>query len=108
MRAAAVAELHIPQAQLASFTKTYDNCFVQRIAAKDPGAPIAGCPTATPALLHAPLGRVGAQALASTFVQSESTALLINASVFVVAFILVLALPRSERRRVEVIDDVAA
>jgi hypothetical protein len=41
-------------------------------------------------------------------VQSESTALLINASVFAVAFILVLALPRSARRHEEEINDVAA
>lgn len=69
---------------------------MERISAKDPGAPVPGCPTPTPALLHAPLGRVAAAAaLANTFVRSEQTALLINAGVLALAFVLVLALPRS-------------
>ncbi|MBV8193936.1 MAG: MFS transporter [Candidatus Dormibacteraeota bacterium] len=107
VQAAAVSELHVPQAQLASFARTYDACFVQRIDAKDPAAPIPGCPAATPALLHAPLGRVGSSALADTFVASESTALLINAAVFALAFVLVLALPRSARTHEED-EEVAA
>ncbi|MBV9100504.1 MAG: MFS transporter [Candidatus Dormibacteraeota bacterium] len=108
VQAAAVTELHVPQAGLAAFTHTFDTCFVERIQAKDPAAPIAGCPTPTPALLHAPLGQVGSEALAATFVDSESTALLINAAVFAVAFVLVLALPRSPRRSMEESFDVAA
>ena len=108
VRAAATTEFHIPPSQLAAFTRQYDNCFVKRIDAKDPAAAIPGCPTPTPALLNSPLGRVGSQAVASTFVQSESTALLINASVFAVAFILVLALPRPARRPEEDMIDVAA
>jgi len=108
VQAAAITELHIPTSQLAAFTKQYDSCFVKRINAKDPAAAIPGCPTPTAALLNSPLGRVGAQVVASTFVESESTALLINASVFVVAFILVLALPRSARRHEEDMIDVAA
>ena len=81
---------------------------MKRIDAKDPAAAIPGCPTPTPALLNAPLGGVGSQVVASTFVQSESTALLINASVFAVAFVLVLALPHSARRPEEDMIDVAA
>jgi hypothetical protein len=108
VRAAAVAELHVPAQRLDVFTRTFDNCFALRVQAKDPAAPIAGCPAATPALLHAPLGRVGAHALATTFVDAESTALLINAAVFAVAFSLVLALPRRERRHTEETLDVAA
>jgi EmrB/QacA subfamily drug resistance transporter len=107
-QAAATRELHITPSQLTAFTKQFDTCFVQRIDAKDPAAAIRGCPMPTAALLNGPLGRVGSQALASTFVQSESTALLINASVFAIAFILVLALPRSARRREEEIIDAAA
>jgi len=97
IRAAAVAEFHVPQAQLPGFTQTFENCFVARIEAKDPGAPVPGCPTPTSALLHAPLGRVASGALATTFVRSEQTALLVNAGVFTLAFVLVLALPRGAR-----------
>ncbi len=61
-----------------------ENCFEALRRQTRGGDP--GCPTPTPALLNAPLGRVGSQVVASTFVQSESTALLINASVFAVAF----------------------
>src|SRR5207302_6002975 len=97
IRAAAVAEFHVPQAQLPGFTQTFENCFVARIEAKDPGSPVPGCPTPTSALLHAPLGRVASEALATTFVRSEQTALLVNAGVFTLAFVLVLALPRGAR-----------
>jgi len=97
IRAAAVAEFHVPQAQLPGFTQTFENCFVARIEAKDPGAPVPGCPTPTSALLHAPLGRVASGALETTFVRSEQTALLVNAGVFTLAFVLVLALPRGAR-----------
>lgn len=99
IQSAAVAEFHVPPAQLAGFTATFENCFVERISAKDPGAPVPGCPTPTPALLHAPLGRVASAALASTFVRSEQTALLINAGVLALAFVLVLALPRRSREQ---------
>jgi hypothetical protein len=102
IQSAAVAEFHVPTAQLAGFTQTFKNCFAARIAAKDPGAPVAGCPTPTPTLLHAPLGRVAAAALATTFVRAEQTALLINAGVLALAF--VLALPRgSKQQQVELV-----
>jgi hypothetical protein len=51
---------------------------------------------------------VGSAALASTFVRSEQTALLINATVFALAFVLVLALPRSSRTRRHEILEAAA
>jgi predicted MFS family arabinose efflux permease len=105
IHSAAVAEFHVPQPQLAGFTRTFENCFVQRIEAKDPGASVPGCPAATPGLLQAPLGRVATAALATTFVRSEQTALLVNAGVFALAFVLVLALPRVSREQQHV--DVA-
>jgi len=108
VEAAAVTELHVPQAKLAAFTRTFDACFVRRIEANDPSAAIPGCPAPTPALAHGPFGLVTRGALAQTFVQAESTALLINVSVFAVAFVLVLALPRSVQRRTEALRDVAA
>lgn len=107
IHAAATAELHVPQAQLARFTDTFETCFVERIEARDPSAALPGCPAPSAALLAAPLGRVGSDALAATFVRSEDTALLINATVFVLAFLLVLALPRSEQRRVDELDVAA-
>ena len=97
IQTAAIAEFHVPPAALARFTQTFEHCFVARVEAKDPGAPVPGCPNATPALVKSPLGRVATTALASTFVRAEQTALLINAAVFALAFILVLALPRASK-----------
>ena len=107
IRAAATAEFQVPPAQLAGFTQMFETCFVERLQAKDPSAALPGCPAPTAALLRAPLGRVGSTALAATFVRSEDTALLINATVFAIAFLLVLALPRSEKRRPEELDVAA-
>jgi len=92
IHAAAVAEFHVPQAQLAGFTQTFESCLVERIEAKDPGAPVPRLPGRDSGALQAPLDRVATAALASTFVRSEQTALLINAGVFALAFVLVLAL----------------
>jgi hypothetical protein len=63
------------------------------------GASVPGCPTPTPALLNAPLGRVASAALANTYVRLEQTALLINAGVLAHAFVLVLTLARGSRRQ---------
>jgi EmrB/QacA subfamily drug resistance transporter len=108
IRTAAVAELHVPPTQLDGFTRTFESCFVERIEAKDPASAIPGCPTPNAALLNAPLGRVGSAALAATFVTSEQTALLINASMFAAAFIFILALPRSVRQQREPALEAAA
>ena len=58
--------------------------------------------------MNAPLGRVGGEALAATFVDSESSALIINAIVFAAAFVLVLALPRKPRETAAESLDAAA
>jgi hypothetical protein len=97
IRAAVVQEFHLPLARLNSFTDGVEQCFVERIRAKDPAAGVAGCPSPTSALRATPLGRVVSTALAATFVRSERTALLINAGVLALAFLLVIALPRAPR-----------
>jgi predicted MFS family arabinose efflux permease len=97
IRTAVVQEFHLPLARLNSFTDGVEQCFVERVHAKDPAAGIAGCPSPTPALRATPLGRVDSTALAATFVRAERTALFINAGVLALAFLLVIALPRSPR-----------
>jgi len=86
---AAAAGLHVPPARLAGFAQGVEDCFVARVRAKDPTAAIPGCPAETPALLATPLGRVGSEALAATFVRAERSALIINASVLALAFLVV-------------------